>query len=135
MAFDKTKYLQKKFIDHALGKAAFTMPATAYLALFTGNPTEDGLLATEVVGGSYARQNLTAVMALADITTGISSNSAILTFPAPTADWGLVAYGGIMDALTVGNMLYYGAFPAPRDMTSGSVVMNFPVGTIQVKEE
>lgn len=131
---DKTRYLRKKNVDHALGKAAYTMPTTVYLALFTANPTDLGTLTNEVSGGSYARQNLTTAMDAADITTGISSNTAIVQFPVPTADWGLVTHAAIMDAPTGGNMLYFGALPAPRALSSGAVAVQFPVGTIQVQE-
>jgi hypothetical protein len=36
-----TTYLQQKVLDHVRGKTSFTMP-TAYVALFTTNPTDAG---------------------------------------------------------------------------------------------
>jgi hypothetical protein len=37
-----TDYLEKKLLDHTLGKAAYTMPTTVYLALFTADPGDTG---------------------------------------------------------------------------------------------
>ena len=116
-----TDYLEKKLLDHTLGKAAYTMPGTVYLALFTANPTETGSQAAEVSasGSAYARQSITTAMSAADPTAGSSSNTAAITFPVATADWGNIAYFGIMDAATAGNMLLFAATTTTRQILSG----------------
>lgn len=101
-----TDYLKKKLLDHCLGVASYTMPTTVYLALSTTNPTKTGSTAGEIVGNGYARQSIT--FSAATLGTGSTSNSSDVTFPIPTASWGTIAYIGIMDAATGGNMLWYG---------------------------
>lgn len=97
-------YLENKVLDHVLGKAAYTMP-TCYLGLFTAAPSDSGG-GTEVTGGSYARQNATT--ALGSASAGSSTNSSQITYPDATAAWGDVCAWALFDALTTGNMLWWG---------------------------
>jgi len=109
----KSNFLENELIDHVLGNLAYTPPASLFLALFTASPLDDGS-GPEVSGGSYARRPITFGIA----SGGSSSNDAIVTFPVPpgaaTAVWGSIADFAIFDALTVGNMLYYGAFTTAK---------------------
>lgn len=115
-----TRYLRKATLDHVMGKIAFTMPAEIYLALFLGDPTDLGSQSLEVTGGSYARQAIEAIMSVTDLATGQATNSSEISFPVATADWGLITHVGLMDALTVGNMLYQGPADTARLLSSGS---------------
>jgi len=99
-----SNYLENKLIDATLRGITYTSPATIYLALFTTNPNEDAT-GTEVTGGSYTRKAIT----FGPATDGSASNSADVLFSIATANWGTVTHIGIFDALTAGNMLYYGA--------------------------
>ncbi len=128
-----TRYLRKKLGDHALGKAAFTMPTTVYMALFTASPTDAGTLTSEVTGGSYARIEATSKMGTFDSTTGIAVNSVDIDFGTPTANWGTVSYAAFLDASTSGNMLYYEALPTARAVTSGSRKVLFSAGQVQIR--
>lgn len=87
---------------------AATLGANRFLALFTTTPTE-GAAGTEVTGGSYARvQVLSASIGTASGTTTRSiSNTALITFPEPTASWGTVTHIGVYDASTGGNFLSF----------------------------
>lgn len=107
-------FLENKIIDHMLRNQAYTPPATVYLALFT-TATNDAGGGTEVSGGSYARQAIT----LAAASGGASSNSADITFPTATADWGTVTHVAIMDALTGGNMLMHSPLDASKTVSNG----------------
>lgn len=98
-------YLENKLLDHSLGKAAFTMPTANYLALFTAAPT-DAAGGTEVTGGSYARQNATTALNAAS--AGSSTTGSQITFPDASAAWGDVLAWATFDALTTGNMLWWG---------------------------
>jgi hypothetical protein len=108
MAGSKTDALEVRFLDH-LFKGAAT-PAlgalsTVYVALYTAVPS-DPSGGTEVTGSGYARQ---AVAAAAWTRTGSSiSNNAEVAFPTVTGTPYTVVGWAIMDALTVGNMLYWG---------------------------
>ena len=109
-----TDYLENKIIDHMLRNQAYTPPSTVYLALFT-TATSDAGGGTEVSGGSYARQAVT----LSAASGGASSNSADITFPQATADWGTITHVALMDALTSGNMLMHTPLDASKTVNNG----------------
>lgn len=99
-----TKYAASKQINHLLGKAAFTMPSPVYLALFTADPTTDGLFTNEVPASrGYARQSITATMS-SSVAGAASANAADVTFgPCITGDWGNITHVGIVDSATLGS--------------------------------
>jgi hypothetical protein len=107
-------YYENKFIDHMLRAVAFTPPSTIYLALYTAAPTDAGG-GTEVSGGSYARQSFT----LSAASGGATSNSADITFPTATANWGTIVAVGIFDASTNGNLLMWGTLTTSKTVSSG----------------
>lgn len=78
---------------------------TYYLALFLTDPTASGT-GTEVSGGGYARKIIN--FSAPSLVSGKEqvSNSAPVDFGTLTADLGTVAYWGIYDALTAGNLLW-----------------------------
>lgn len=100
-------YLAHKWINHVLRNTAFTTPGTAiYVGLDTDDPTvaDSG---TEVSGGTYGRIQVTAWDAPA-ATSGATQNTGTIQFATPTASWGTITHVKINDALTTGNMLYFG---------------------------
>lgn len=109
-----TDYLENKLLDHSLGTNTFTKPTAVYLGLFTAAPGEGGG-GTEVSGGGYARQAVTFAAA----SGGTTSNSADITFPTATANWGTITHVALFDASTGGNMLYYGALTSSVVINSG----------------
>ena len=100
------------------GEAAVLGPLTtsAFVSLHTSDPLDTG--GSEVSGGSYARQGPTA-FANAGNNPTVSSNSAIVTFPVATANWGTISHFSIWDAVTAGNYLGSGAVTTPKAVTSG----------------
>ena len=50
------------------------------------------------------------------------SNSAPVDFGTLTADLGTVAYWGIYDALTAGNLLWYGSFTRSKNVLNGDAI-------------
>ena len=107
-------YYENQIINHMLRGQAFTPPATIYVALYTTSPTDAGG-GTEVSGGSYARQSVT----LSAASSGATSNSADVTFPTATADWGPIVAVGILDASTSGNLLAWGALTVSKTVNNG----------------
>ena len=125
-------YLEDKIRTHLFRTGTFTKPSQLWIALYTSDPT-DADVGTEVSGGSYARvqrdpldANWTAVSA----TDGKTDNAATITFPAPTANWGVVTHFGIRDASAAGNLLVYGALTTPKTINSGDAAPSFGVGAI-----
>lgn len=97
---------------------------TPYLALYTTNPTAAGT-GTEVTGGSYIRKAIT----FGSITNSSISNSVAVVFagmPAAT-----IAYWGIKDAVTNGNLLAYGTLNSPVTTIAGDEV-DFPISNITI---
>jgi len=109
-----TDFMENKIIDHMLRAQAYTPPATVYVGLFTAAPSDAGG-GTEVSGGSYARQ----AAGLSAASGGASSNSADITFPQATADWGTVTHLALFDALTAGNMLMWTPLDASKEINNG----------------
>lgn len=124
----KSDYLENELLDHVLGVAAYTAP-TPYVALYTAAPTDAGG-GTEVSGGGYAREAATFGAA----SGGSASNSAIVDFGTTTGAWGTVTHFGIFDALTAGNLLYWGALTSSKTVESGDPV-SFPIGDLTVTED
>lgn len=118
-----SNYLEKKLLDHVLTTTSYTAPSTRYVALFkntSGNAAtnlEAGVLTDEISGGSYARKTVT--FAAADSVNGSTSNNATVAFTEATADWGTVTHVAIMDALTGGNVLFWGPITIPKTVNTG----------------
>jgi hypothetical protein len=111
-----SNYLENALINATLRNTTYTSPATVYVGLYTSDPT-DANTGTEVSGGSYARKS----MAFNAPSNGASVNSAAVEFDQATANWGTITYFAIFDALTTGNMLYYGALTASKTIETGDV--------------
>src|SRR5215207_6741906 len=106
-------YLENKVLDHVLGTTSFTMPTNTYMGLYTSTPTDafTGATTTGVpTTGGYARQNVD----FATAASGTTSNTAVIIFTATGASWGSVTHWRLFDALTVGNLLIWGAFTVAR---------------------
>tara|TARA_R110000824_G_scaffold6922_3_gene31720 strand:+ start:4158 stop:4571 length:414 start_codon:yes stop_codon:yes gene_type:complete len=99
-----TNYLEDKIMNHVFGSTTFTKPTNYYVGLLTATPS-DSAAGTEVSGGSYARQ----VCAFTITGSGIAEakNTSAITFPTATADWGIVGWVGVYDALSSGNLVAY----------------------------
>lgn len=119
-------YSENKLIDHLLnnGRAlSYTPPTTLYIALFTSSGGLENNTAgsqTEVSGGGYARQSLNgSTNYFTQAVAGATSNHADIEFPVATADWGVITHVAIMDALTDGNVLMWGALNSTKDIETG----------------
>lgn len=113
---EMSNYLEGALINAVLRNTAYTSPATVYLALYTSDPT-DADAGTEVSGNAYARQSIT----FGAPSNGVSTNSAAIEFPQATGSWGTVAYIGIRDASTAGNLLFHTALDASKTIATGDV--------------
>ncbi len=126
----KTDYLENAILDHVLRNTTFTSPTTIYVGLFTTMPADDGTGGVEVSGGSYARQSV----AFDAASGGSTSNTALVTFPTATASWGTVLGIGLFDALSGGNLLYYGTLTTSKAVGNGDTI-SFSAGALTVQEQ
>jgi hypothetical protein len=113
---EMSNYLENALINATLRATTYTAPATVYVALYTSDPT-DADTGTEVTGGSYARTAVT----MGAPSNGVSLNSADVTFPTCTASWGVVAFVGLRDASTAGNLLYHSPLDESKTVGIGDV--------------
>ncbi len=136
----KSDYLETSVLNSTLRGVAFPALTTGsnFVSLHTADPTDAGTGA-EVTGGAYARVAVGRA-ATAWAAPGVNadlmrtSNSAVVTFPNPTAAWGTVTHFGIFDAATAGNLLYSGALGTSRTIASGDSAPSFAVGFLTVDE-
>jgi beta-glucosidase-like glycosyl hydrolase len=94
MAGSKSDFLEKELLDHVLGNAAYSAPATVHLALYTVAPSDLGG-GTEVVGGGYGRKSVANNATNWPAATGVTAtknNGVAQTFTTATASWGTVVY-------------------------------------------
>lgn len=126
-------FLELEVLDHVFGAATYTPPATLYVALYTVIPTDANASGTEVTGGSYARvavtNNLTNFPAAS---AGAKANGTAITFPAPTANWGIVVGFAIYDAATAGNELAWGAITPNKTVNNGDPAPSFAIGDLDI---
>lgn len=134
-------FAENKMVDAVLRGQALAAPATMFIALYTACPT-DATAGTEVTGGSYARVAVTSSLAnwagtqaaastvASSGTGGTTSNNATITFPAPTANWGVVTCVGWMDASTAGNLWIYNALTISKTINNGDAAPSFGISAL-----
>lgn len=126
-----SNYLELEVLDHVLGGADYTRPATVYVGLHTADPGETGATG-EVSGNNYSRASVTNNSTNWPAASGGSkSNGASITFATPSGSWGTVTHFSIWDAATTGNCLFKGALTASQTIGSGNAV-SFGVGAITI---
>ncbi len=109
-----SNHAENAILNHTTGKAAWTMPTTLYLALFSADPT-DAVGAGELSGGGYARIALT----FATAASGTTSNDTQEDFAAAATDWTQATHWVLFDALTGGNGIWHGAWGTPVTVLTG----------------
>lgn len=92
-------YLQNKLLDLVLSGAAFTRPATVYLAAFVSG--------SEVTGNNYSRKSITNNSTNFPAASGGAKNLATdQTMASPSGSWGVVDSFRLYDASSGGNQLF-----------------------------
>jgi hypothetical protein len=100
---DFSDYAENAILDHLFGQATWGA-VTPYLGAYTAAPTDAGG-GTEVTGGSYARVDISSLMASAS--GGAITNDTLISFPQATADWGTIVAVGVFDDPSAGNLLMW----------------------------
>ncbi len=139
---DATDFFENKLVDNFFRTSTYTRPAVLGVALFTAAPGETGG-GTEVTGGSYARVdhpplntnwNATQGGTSGDSTGtgGLTDNALDITFPAPTANWGIVSHMAIFDATSAGNMLIFGDIIPDKTVNNSDPAPKFTAGDLDI---
>lgn len=125
-------FLEDEILDHVFSAATYTAPATLYVALYTVTPSDTGG-GTEVTGGSYARVAVTNNATNFPASSGgAKANGTAITFPAPTANWGVVVAFAILDASSGGNFLCWGAITPNKTVNASDPAPSFAVGDLDI---
>ena len=88
------------------------------MALFTTDPTDAGT-GTEVSGAGYVRQSISWNTPA----SGATTNSADVTFPQATGNYGTVTHIGIYDNSSGGNLLYHGSLSATKSVETNDTFL------------
>ena len=141
-----TDYAENKVTDALLRGQTLGAPATMHIALYTACPT-DSAAGTEVTGGSYARVAVTSSLAnwagtqsagstvASSGSSGTTSNNGTITFPAPTANWGVVTCVGWVDASTGGNIWIYNALTVNKTINNGDAAPSFGAAALTFQSD
>lgn len=144
--FAENKLIDWFFRGQAIGitgasAAAGTGPTSLYVGLLTAAPSDTGG-GTEVSGGSYARVTVASSMAnwagtqsagsttASSGTGGTTSNNNTITFPAPTANWGVVTHVGVYDASSGGNLMFYMALTVSKTINNGDAAPSYAAAAL-----
>jgi hypothetical protein len=123
---EMSNFLENALVNATLRNTSYTSPSTVYVALYTTDPT-DADTGTEVSGNGYARQSVT----FSAPSNGATSNSGAVEFPQATGSWGTVAFIGLRDALSSGNLLYHTPLDASKTIATGDV-FRIAIGSLAV---
>lgn len=108
-------FAEELLLDHLLTQGPF------FLALYTSSPTDTNI-GTEVLAPSYARQPITYTRLASDL-----SNSNAITFATATETWGTVTHIGVLDAVSLGNLIWHGPLDSSKLISQGDII-TFPIG-------
>jgi hypothetical protein len=113
---EMSNYLENALINATLRNVSYTSPTTCFVALYTSDPT-DADTGTECTGSAYTRMAAT----FGSPSNGVSTNSASVTFPTATGNWGTITHVGLRDAASSGNLLYHTPLDASKAINTGDV--------------
>lgn len=141
MAGSMSDVYEKKVLDLIFrnDNASATEPlglddTNVWIGLFTATPSDTGG-GTEVTGGSYARAAVARTGAGFDAASGASpaetANTGEVEFPTATELWGTVTQFGIFDAVSGGNLIFWGDVLEAKIVGVGDTV-SYAAGTLTV---
>lgn len=121
-------YAEAKILDHVFKISAYTPATHLLVALSTADPTDDGSGLAEPSGGSYARVQCDGWTRSGTAPTQVA-NTADITFPTATGNWGTVTHFAILD--DGGNFIAAGALDVSQDVVTG-VAVDFDAGDLVI---
>lgn len=127
----KSQYLDNVVLASALTNVSFPTITTVYVALFTVAPTPT-TAGTEVTDANYAR----IAAAFSAPSAGSTANTGTLSFfgAGAASAVGSVVAVAIMDAATVGHILYFGLLTTSKTVGIGDT-MSFAGSALSVTEQ
>ena len=111
-------WLQNAILNHFFRNTPVTGPSQVFLALYRTDPTV-GDIGVEITYPEYVRQLATFLAPVDFAGASVIRNSVVIRFPRPSVNIGSVAFFGIRDALTGGNLLAFSPWSIARDISFG----------------
>ena len=130
-----SNYLEEKIIKLLFKNEALTAPTNIYVALCTAEPTEEqvGGNIPEVSGGGYTRKPVATGANWSAPVGGNGTTKNQLEVKWENVQWAAQIVGvALCDAASAGNVLFYGALAATKDIAVGDSV-TFPIDSIVVQ--
>jgi hypothetical protein len=119
-------------LDIAFGSVMSLFPTNFYLALSSTTPTNSGGNITEPSGFAYARLAIpNDITNWGPAVTRGTTNLLTCTMATATGSWGTMTHFMLMDTLTTGAMVAWGALPTPLAVGNGGIV-TFDPGTLVI---
>ena len=134
--------LENRLVDHIFRAQSFAAPTNLFIGLLTAAPSDAGG-GTEVSGNNYGRATVACSLAnwagtqsagstvASSGTGGQTSNNNAITFATPSGTWGTVTHFGIYDAVTGGNLLFWGALTIAKTINQSDTV-TFPAASLTI---
>jgi len=123
-------------IGDASGILGSTADGSFYIALFTADPTDSGLVTNECDYTGYARKAVVRTSSGWTISGNQVSNTALISFDPCTGGTNVVTHFGICKSGTAGvaDLIYHGSLTTSRTVENG-VTPEFAIGAIAVTED
>jgi hypothetical protein len=128
---------ERAILDGVLQDPSYAGYATLWIGLSSTTPTEAGTNFTEPSTGAYARVSTTGAdwSAASGTAPAVKTNTAVKTFPTATADWlagANLTYFGLFDALTAGNLKWFGLLGTAKPVLNGDTA-SYAAGALVLK--
>ena len=111
-------WLQNAVLNHFFRNTPVTGASQVFLALYRTDPTFQDI-GVEITYPEYNRQLVTFLAPSDFAGLSVIRNSVTIRFPRPSINIGTVAFFGIRDGLTGGNLLAFSPWSIARDISFG----------------
>jgi hypothetical protein len=111
-------WLQNAVLNHFFRGVTVNSPSQVFLALYISDPTGADV-GVEVAYSEYLRQQVTFTAPTQGANEATIANAAALNFPIPSTDVGNVAFFGIRDSQSGGNLLCSAAWSIAKSINAG----------------
>ncbi len=140
-AFAFTNFTKNLLLDHLLRTATWGKPGALWWGLFTTAPDETGGGVEVAIAGGYGRVQLNPLNAnymatqggnsgASTGTSGLSSNSVVIQFLAPSINWGNALAIGVFTAQTAGSLYGWALLAPSLQINAGDVAPAVPIGNL-----
>lgn len=127
-----TDYTTSKLLDLVFGATAYLAPETLFIGLSQTTSNRAGIV-NEPSGGGYSRVGvINSPASFPAASLGTKSNSMMIVFSSPTADWGTVQSLFVSDAPSGGNVLAMADLTSFKQVLTGGSPPKVAIGALSL---